>query len=152
MREVPKKNYIILLIMAVAVVIIVFVLMNMYNANKPENYDSKIKEIINVIKVEDLESYSQENLDFVLYINDSTKTDQKLEKKIRNLITDNNIQQYFVYLETNDEIVKKYKLDDKTPIFISYKDGKISEIFYAEGYSITEIEAFLIKSGVIEVD
>ena len=124
MREIPKKNYLFVLIMAVVVVIITFVLMNLYNANKKEAYSSYVKEIVHEIMLDDLDNYLQEHPDAILYINTNDETNKKLEKEIKNLIARHNIQQYFVYIENNKDITKKYKLKDNNPVFIAYKDGR----------------------------
>lgn len=153
MREIPRKNYVIITLMAVGVVVVCFILMNMYNSNNNEVYNSAVREVVSEIKYDDLESYLQENLDVVLYINDSNKkANQKLEREIRDLITDNNIQQYVVYIEKNNELVREYSLDSYTPIFIAYQDGKITEVLSDNNYSIEEIESFFVRNGVIESD
>lgn len=152
MREIPKKNYLFVLIMAVVVVIITFILMNLYNANKKEAYSSYVKEIVHEIMLDDLDNYLQEHPDAILYINTNDEANKKLEKEIKNLIARHNIQQYFVYIENNKDITKKYKLKDNNPIFIAYKDGKALETFSQDKYTIKEIESFLVRNGVIEND
>ncbi len=152
MRNIPKKNYFMVLCMALVVVVLVLVLMNVYNANKQDVYDSRVKEVVNVLKVDDIDNYLLEHLDSVLYVSDSTNIDHKLDKQVRELITDNNLQQYFAYIEKTDEVVKKYKLDDNNPIFIAYKDGEVSEIYSSKEYSIVEIESFLIRNEVLDSD
>ena len=152
MREIPKKNYLFVLIMAVVVVIITFVLMNLYNANKKEVYSSYVKEIVHEIMLDDLDNYLQEHPDAILYINTNDETNKKLEKEIKNLIARHNIQQYFVYIENNKDITKKYKLKDNNPVFIAYKDGEVLETFSQDKYTIKEIESFLVRNGVIEND
>lgn len=152
MCEIPKKNYLFVLIMAVVVVIITFVLMNLYNANKKEVYSSYVKEIAHEIMLDDLDNYLQEHPDAILYINTNDEANKKLEKEIKNLIARHNIQQYFVYIENNKDITKKYKLKDNNPIFIAYKDGKALETFSQDKYTIKEIESFLVRNGVIEND
>ena len=152
MREIPKKNYLFVLIMAVVVVIITFILMNLYNANKKEAYSSYVKEIVHEIMLDDLDNYLQEHPDAILYINTNDEANKKLEKEIKNLIARHNIQQYFVYIENNKDITKKYKLKDNNPVFIAYKDGKVLETFSQDKYTIKEIESFLVRNGVIEND
>ena len=152
MREIPKKNYLFVLIMAVVVVIITFVLMNLYNANKKEVYSSYVKEIVHEIMLDDLDNYLQEHPDAILYINTNDETNKKLEKEIKNLTARHNIQQYFVYIENSKNITQKYKLKDNNPVFIAYKDGKVLETFSQDKYTIKEIESFLVRNGVIEND
>lgn len=152
MRKIPKKNYFILFLLAVIVVVVCFVLMNLYNSNRVVTYNSPVKSVINEIKYDDLESYLQENLNIVLYINDSNDSDEKQELDIKKIIMDNNVQQYVVYIEKNDDLTKEYSLDDNSPIFVAYQDGKISEVLSLDLYTEEEVESFLVRNGVIEND
>lgn len=152
MRDVPKKNYIVLALIALGVVVLCCIFMNMYNKNNKDVYRPIVKDIINEIKYEDLDNYLQENPDVVLYINDSSKKNVEVEKSLKQLIVENNIQQYVVYIEKDKNIVKKWELDSNTPIFISYKDGKTTEILSQKKYTDDEIKNFLLRSGVIESD
>ena len=152
MREIPKKNYLVLFLLATSVVVVCFVLMNLYNSNKVVTYNSPVKNVINEIKYDDLESYLQENLNIVLYINDSNDSDEQQELNIKKIIMENNVQQYIVYIEKNEDLVKEYSLDNNSPIFVAYQDGKVSEILSLNSYSEEEVEKFLIRNGVIEND
>lgn len=152
MRDVPKKNYIVLTLIALGVIVLCFVFMNMYNKNNKEIYKSAVKNIIHEIKYEDLDNYLQENPDVVLYINDSSKKNTDVEERLKEIIVENSIQQYVVYIEKDDNIVEKWDLNSNSPIFIAYKDGKVSEILSQKKYTNNEIENFLLRNGVIESD
>lgn len=152
MREVPKKNYILLALIALGVMVLCFVLMNMYNKNNKEIYIPIVKDIINEIKYEDLDNYLQENPDVVLYINDSSKKNSEVEKSLKQIIVENNIQQYVVYIEKDKNVMEKWDLNSNSPILISYKDGKMSEILSQKKYTDDEIENFLLRNEVIESD
>ena len=152
MKEIPRRNYFIVIIIAVVVVVLAFVLMNMYHANHKEAYDSVIKDVINEIKYDDLDSYLTENPDAVIYINKNDKDNKKLEEKIKKLIVDNDIQQYFVYCERTKDIVKRYDLKDDNPVFVAYKNGEIVEIYSTDDYTVESIESFLVRTGVIDND
>ena len=73
-------------------------------------------------------------------------------KDTKKIILDNSIQQYVVYVEKTDEIIKKYDLNDNSPIFIAYQNGVLTEIFSKDGYSAKEIESFFVRNKVIEDD
>ena len=152
MREIPRKNYLYLALMTVGVVVIVFVLINMYKVHNKQVYDSRVKDVISEIKLDSLDDYIIDNPNVVIYINDSDKNHKKLEKEIRELITEKNARDYIVYLERTDDVVKKYDLDNNIPIFIAYKDGKVAEILSKPSYDIETIESFLIRNGAIEND
>lgn len=152
MRDVPKKNYIVLALIALGVIVVCFVFMNMYNKNNKEIYKSVVKDIINEIKYEDLDNYLQENPDVVLYINDSLKKNSDIEENLKDLIVENNIRQYVVYIEKDKSIVEKWDLNSNSPILIAYKDGKVVEILSQKSYTNDEIRNFFLRNGVIESD
>ena len=153
MREIPAKNYIILSCLIVGVVIVSLILSNIYKTTHNEEYAPVIKDIITEIRYEDLDNYLQENLDVVLYINDSSvKGDRKFEKKVKKMITNNGISRYFVYIEKNENIIDKYKLNSNTPIFIAYQNGVITEVLNKKNCAINEVEEFLIRNKVIDND
>jgi PHD/YefM family antitoxin component YafN of YafNO toxin-antitoxin module len=152
MREVPKKNYLYLGLMTVGVVVIVLVLVNMYRVHNKQVYDSRVKDVISEIKYDNLDDYIIDNPNTVIYVNDSDKNSKKIEREIRELITEKNARDYIVYLEKTDEVVKKYDLNKNVPIFIAYKDGKVAEILSKSEYDIATIESFLIRNGAIEND
>lgn len=152
MRDVPKKNYIVLTLIALGVIVLCFVFMNMYNKNNKDIYESVVKDIINEIKYEDLDNYLQENPEVVLYINDSSKKNSNIEENLKDLIVENNIQQCVVYIEKDNSIVEKLNLNSNSPIFIAYKDGKMVEILSQKKYTNDEIKNFFLRNGVIESD
>lgn len=152
MREIPRKNYIYLALMTVGVVCLVLVLVNMYKVHNKQVFDSGIKEVLSEIKYDNLDDYITDNPNAILYINDSNKNSKKIEKDIKNLITERNAREHIVYLEKTEEVIKKYDLNKNIPIFIAYKDGSVSEILSKSEYDIDTIESFLIRNGAIEND
>lgn len=153
MREIPKKNYVYLLLITIGVVSICVLLMWLYNNRSEKTYDSVVRDVVSEIKYDDLENYLQENRDVVIYIYDNTKkVSSALEKDIKEIITEYNVQQYFVFIEKNDELIKEYELNSNNPIFIAYTDGEVSEILSKKEYKISDIKNFLIRNEVIEND
>ena len=153
MREIPVKNYIILVSIAIAILIVSLVLRGIYiNKNGEEKYTSAIKEVVTEIKYDDLDNYLQESPTCVLYINDSSKKNKKIDKETKKIILDNSVQQYVVYIEKTSDVQKKYDLDNNSPIFIAYQNGVLTEILSKDNYSTKEIESFLIRNKVIEND
>ncbi len=153
MREVPAKNYLILTFLAIGVVLISLILMNMYKTNNKEvYYSSVVKDVVNEIVYDDLDNYIQETPNFVLYINDSSKKNKKIQRAVKKIIMDNDIEQYVVYIEKTDDVIKKYSLDSNTPIFVAYENGTIVEIMSKDDYSTKDIESFFIRNKVIDND
>lgn len=152
MREIPKKNYLILIVLFIAVVIMTFVAINFYNNNNKVVNDSKMKDILNIIKYDEIDTYISEYPNVIIYVNDSSIDNSELEDKLKDIINNNNISQSFIYLERNEDVVKKYELSDNNPVFIAYKSGKVSEIYSREEYKIEEIEGFLVRNEVLDND
>ena len=111
MREIPVKNYFVLVSIAVAVVVISLILRGVYiKKNGNIQYTSVVKEIVTEIKYDDLDNYLQENPTCVLFVNNSKKKNKNVQKDTKKVILDNSIQQYVVYVEKTDEIIKKYDI------------------------------------------
>ena len=103
MRDIPKKNYFILLIMMLFVITITIALMNIYNNRIKKtsimyNYLSEIKE-------NDLDAYLIENPNIIIYMADKYDlSNSQIEKKLKKQMIKNNINDYFVFLNLNDNI------------------------------------------------
>lgn len=153
MRKIPSKNYVILFCLTIGVIAVCLIFNSVYKTTNKKEYTPIIKEVITEIKYDDLDNYLQENLDVVLYINDSSvKDNQKFEKKIKKMITNNGISRYFVYIEKDEKIVEKYKLNTSTPIFIAYQDGVRTEVLSKKNCTVQDVEEFLIRNKVIDND
>ncbi|MBQ9318149.1 MAG: hypothetical protein IJR82_00760 [Bacilli bacterium] len=137
MRDIPKKNYFILLIMILSVVAITIVLMNAYNNRVKKtsimyNYLSEIKE-------NDLDAYLIENPNIVIYIADKYDlSNNQVEKKLKKKMIKLNISDYFVFLNLNNDMDFINQLNEKyygnveknLPVIVVFEDGKIKESFY----------------------
>ena len=132
MRDIPKKNYFILLIMILSVVAITIVLMNAYNNRVKKtsimyNYLSEIKE-------NDLDAYLIENPNIVIYIADKYDlSNNQVEKKLKKKMIKLNISDYFVFLNLNNDMDFINQLNEKyygnveknLPVIVVFEDGKI---------------------------
>lgn len=153
MRDVPAKNYVILVVLILGVIAACFVFNNMYKNSVNTTYSSSVKEVVNQITYDDLENYLQENPDVVIYIYDDTKKNGKeTDRDFKKIIVDNDIQHYVAYINKDDDVIKKYDLSSNNPIFIAYQGGVITEILNKESYSSDEIQSFLVRNKVIDSD
>lgn len=138
MREVPKKNYIIMLVIIISIVIVTIFLSNMYNNRFKKT--SVLYNYLSEIKKKDLDSYLVEKPDIIIYAsNKYNNSFEAEEKKIMQQIIDNNIYEYFVYLNLEDKklnilnsLNKKSggKLKNKLPVLIVFENGKIKDAYY----------------------
>lgn len=138
MREVPKKNYFIMLIIILSVIAITIVLSNIYN-NKLKR-TSIMYNYLSEIKIKDIDTYLIEKPYTILYISDKYDLSHNEEEKtIKNSITNYNLKDYFVFLNLNqenidyiDKLNKKYngQIRKETPVIVIIEDGKIVQTIY----------------------
>ncbi len=163
MKKVPVKNYIFLILLLGVTVVLAYSFVRLYETHQETSENTMMMPFLVEVKEEDIDNYLVENPIAILYISD--KTDNQIETKekmIKNYLTENNLQQYFAYLDISEKKEKalkkfqeKYKVSldlKKTPILVAVNDGKIVEVYEKETWNEEEIEAFLIRSGVIEDD
>ena len=148
MREIPKKNYIIMIIIIIGIVISTILLANYYNNHFKKT--SIMYNYLSEIKKKDLNTYLIENPNIILYI--SNKYDTKnleIEEKLKQEIINNNLDNYFVYINLNDNnldfidnINNKYNgnIDKKIPLLAVFENRKIKEVYYdLKNINIVEI-------------
>lgn len=170
-RIIPKKNYIILLLIAVFVVAICMYLVSWYKTI--DNYyktNSVISEVLNDIDSESLSSYLLDNPNVIMYLSSSSDLEIKdFEKKLKKEIVSKQINDSIIYIDVdeikNSEIsnilVTSYlskplkKVSSiSSPNFVAFKNGEIVDIlsFSDEELNIIDVLKFLKRNEVIEND
>lgn len=134
MREVPKKNYYILLVLLIVTILVTLILSNLYiNKDKPI---SDFYKYSNKITVDDFDQYMLENSDVIIYISDKYNLkNETIEKKLKNKIEKLNLKQNLIYIEKSEinkqflnKFEKNYKIDinlKKAPLIIVVVDDKV---------------------------
>lgn len=134
MREIPKKNYYILIILLVVTVLITTILSNLYSNR--EKLVSSFYEYSNKITPKEFDQFMTENSDVIIYISDKYDlTNEKLESNLESKLDNLNLKNNFVFIDKNDinkKFIKKLKntyginIDtSKTPIIIVIIDEQI---------------------------
>jgi len=163
MRQVPIKNYFILVFIGIAVFVIVFFLCNTYQKRTDSKYISVMSTFIQEITTEDITNYVMENPIVVIYISDkSNSTLEQFEEGMKELLVEYNIKELFVYLdiseESNNDMSKfseLYNIEinyEFIPVLVAISDGEILEIFNSANINIPKVTTFLLGTGVIEND
>lgn len=140
MRKIPKKNYIIVIIMFCAVIVLTLSGARFYNNSIKET--STLYNYIKSITKEELDQYLSENPSTVLYISDKYNLSNNAEEELlKSKIVEFNLYNNFIYMDKTQfdlEFVKKFnntykiKLDiNKLPIIIIYSDSYIKNIYYS---------------------
>lgn len=147
MREVPKKNYLITLLIFVAIVILTITLSNIYKNQIRKT--SIMYNYLSEIKNKDLSTYLLEKPNIIIYISDKYDiSNEKLEEKLKRDMINYNISDYFVFLNIDqnnlefiDQLNKKYtgNIDKKIPTFIVFEEGKIKK-YYSDLENINLVE------------
>lgn len=162
MREIPKKNYFILLIVVVGFILIVFYLRDWYNAARLYYAEtSPILEVSTVINANEISNYALENPNFILYVSsDEDKEIRKFDSELKDLILDNNLTILYVDKKENPNISDTLiefgnsKVNNKINNNINlycFKNGKITNVINnVNDYSIKEIEKKLKKNEMID--
>ena len=134
MRQIPKKNYYILVVLLAVTILLTLSLSYVYR-NK-EKLVSNFYEYSNKIKPQEFDEYMTENSDFIIYITDNYDiTYEEFENNFKDKIERLNLKNNLIYMDKNDinkEFLNKLKkeyninieLKDK-PIVIVVIDNKV---------------------------
>ena len=121
MREIPRKNYIILALVVLLTVLLVFYMRNWYVMTREYNSDnSPMLKVISEINPDEISNYVMENPKFILYTSSGLNKDIKgFESKFKNYVLDKNIKDYMIYINTADidvnvlgDILRGYSSND----------------------------------------
>ena len=165
MRQIPLKNYLILFLIYLLVILFSFGLRNWYLKNNVNS--GYINEVISEIKIEELESFIQENPDVIIYFNNSKNTDLSLQQKMLNYIVKKNLTNNIVYIDTYSvdkewftKINNNYVIDSvniqivpNIDNIVLIKNGKIeASAVYNEALDYEKFREFIDRYGVLNND
>lgn len=134
MRQIPKKNYIILIVIFIVTILLSLYISSWYNMTNELKKESIFTKHSLELKLEELDSYLIENPSSIIYI--SKSNDTKLEKNIYGHLLENNLLNNFIYINIEDynelETVKILKNISNIKIYNNYpniyktKESKIN--------------------------
>lgn len=164
-REIPKKNYVIVVIMAIVVIALVFYLAKLYTNATLNKNSSVISNYLSNVTLEGMDNYLLENPDIIVYWADREDlTNEKFEKQLKKYIVKNNLQKYFVFVDIKDidvkEIesisnkylskkIKNVNLETK-PSLLIIEDSKIVEVVYTYEQDMKYLREKFQSYGVSE--
>ena len=176
-KEIPTKNYIILIILSLVTLILTFNLAGIYQERMEYNNQSNnIMKFLSEIKEEELKNYVLDNHDTILkhstiiYISSSVDNkNKKFEYQLRKYINRKNLTKDFVYIDSSNvsenfyndlnnnflsEKLKSQNIDLKTiPNILIVKEGKIVKVLYKKQPSklkVKQAEDFIKKNWIDE--
>lgn len=165
MREIPKKNYVLLVLLTVFTLFIILYAANWYKASKEyTKTESVMVKLFGEVKEAEIDNYILENPDVVIYVSaENDENISKFEKKFKNYIVKENIKSHFIYLNCGEvsadfisDFQKKYFNGGLKSVKLSYpnllivNDGKVIDVLYKleQEPNISDVKKFLSKYEV----
>lgn len=170
-REIPKKNYYLLMLVAVLTVLILCYMVNWYQARQAYVIkNSSVTEIVSEVKKDELPNYLLDNPNVVVYFTSFQDENIKnFEKEFKQYILKYELANEIVVVDTDmiesedfytsfanqyftNELKNKNMNLNYMPNMIFVKDGKVSDILVTYDTDITmkEVKYFLEKNEVVE--
>ena len=150
MREIPKRNYLILFLILGFTVALVFYIRGWYVATK-EYYsmNSVIKDVAYEINENELYSYTVENPNFILYASSGTNGDIKdFEGRLKSLIIKNDLSNEFVYLNLDNVDINSFNNSLKSKFFSGRMAGNFNDLSISTFYVFRDGKIAFIYNGV----
>lgn len=166
-REIPVKNYVILILVFLVTIVAVFYVRDWYNTTK--NYyaqNSVMTKVVREIKSEEISNYILENQRLILYVSSGHDSEIKnFEDDFKNLIqsldlTDDvlymnldgvNSGSFYDLLKNNyvrNSKIKNQIVDSNSSLYL-FTDGKVSGVLNnVSDYSIKRLENIIKSWGV----
>ena len=140
MRQIPKKNYVILILMIIGVVVVTCLGARIYNNTIKTS--SILYKYLKTIKGDELNLYLNENPSTVIYISDRYDVSKEgLEEKLKDRIIELNLYENFIYLDKEQltpSFIADFNKQNETSITISklltlivFNDNEVEIIYYS---------------------
>ena len=164
-KIIPKKNYVILLILFLVTFLLVFYLYKWYVVYSDyQNSIPIISDTLSEITEEEMEHYISDNSTATIYVCTASDTVcRNFEKNFKKLINQSSLKEYIAYVRLNDEnkdefitrfnqnhSFKKASLN-KYPALIFFEDGEISDILQEsekEKLTISDVKQFIKRNKI----
>jgi len=161
-RQIPKKNYIILIIILLLTVFITYYLFLWYKTYQNDKLSKPIiNEYINQINLNELETFIIENPNILIYTSVlKNKNIRDFEERFKTILKENDLKNKLVYLDITDEnkneIKDKYQINNisiiNTPNILTFKNGNLEDIYQINilDYELEDIKNYLKQNKLIE--
>lgn len=177
MKVIPRKNYLLVVVICLATLIVVTYLTYICKKNQaikvePSILSGYVLELGEKEIMTNLSNYALDNPDFILYVSyDSSKNLNEFEEQLKDLVKEQNIKSNLVFANLNlianknflnelknnffsDDLNNNYIKLEKQPNMFLFKNGKIIKVlYYAEHkIDIEDVKKFLFNEGIIKND
>lgn len=165
-KEIPPKNYIILVGTIIVTILLCLYITQWYKkAEESSIKEGVLAQELPQVTIEEFQNYVTENPNTILYV--SISTDEKIkrfEKKIYEFIIDENIRNHFIYIDASkldintfaETLKEKSNIKKATytniPNIYIFKDGKIEDMLYTNTVTLHSKEAiqFIKKQDIVK--
>ena len=142
-KNIPKKNYLIMIVMIIVVVFFTFLIFSIIGSIKNKKINSGyINKYVSELQYSELDTYLVEpaNNTFIYLTYTGNEDIYNLETKLKKLINSYELESNFIYVDLTDEInnndyineinnkVKSDKKIKALPVILYYKDGVLIDI------------------------
>ena len=145
-RNVPLKNYIILLAIFIGTFLLTYYLYRWYKVYADyQNNIPVIRDSLTEITKEEMEHYIEENTSATIYVCTADNQNcRSFEKNFKKLVDKKALKEYIIYVNITDQDIDKFvsdfndkyqykiKLTKDVPAFITFEDGEVTDILEPE--------------------
>lgn len=153
-RNIPKKNYFILVLMLICIVVLTFATVNIFKWIKSNNVrNGYINKYVSEITYNELDTYLLEPASNTFIYITYTGNEQvyKLEKDLKKIISNYDLTDEFIYIDVTEEIEnndfikninEKYStnLINKIPVIMYFKDGVLTDVINSDDNLFTKAD------------
>lgn len=153
-RNIPKKNYFILVLMLISIVVLTFATVNIFKWIKSNNVrNGYINKYVSEITYNELDTYLLEPASNTFIYITYTGNEQvyKLEKDLKKIISNYDLTDEFIYIDVTEEmenndfiknINEKYStnLINKIPVIMYFKDGVLTDVINSDDNLFTKAD------------
>lgn len=164
------KNLFILLIIYIITILLVLYVVALYKKSSmlvinESSINKIIKEVgeKNYVDIyNNINNYIVENHSFILYISSTDDKFFEYEKELQRIIIDNNIQDYFIYINRDNvkdkDLVKhiindfsddEYVVRGDIPIYLYFKNGIIESVIENDDLNLEFLKKQFVELGVL---
>ena len=161
-KNIPFKNYIFLAVILILSVVFIIYFYMWYGTYEEGMLEAPIMDkYLTVINYNEIDNYLIENKDAVIYMSVLNNQDiRKFEKKFKNIINSNSLNNDILYLNLTSEFKNKknytaikedYSIQD-LPSIVIFRNGDVYDVYNIKKneYNIDMLIQYLMNVGVID--
>ena len=159
-KNISIKNYFYLALIVLITLGVIYYLYLWFDEYRKEVRNiSELSKYLQVINYNELNNIIIENDEVCIYVGDSDKKNFDFERKLKELIMQNNLRNDIIYLDvSNHNNNGNFVINDiefkQVPMFLIFNDGKITSSYdiTQNDFNIDKISSYLNSVGVLKYD